>query len=142
MRETATQTITLPKNDTDKPWTLSPVISHEFWTGPVSVEVPARGTASYPLTYRPLFMTKDGGPPDAPAPLPGVDPLMAQVGLGQHTGSVFFPLPDGTGALYSLVGKAAAPSPQAPPVAAKTAAKKMSRAELDRLADEKQAALG
>lgn len=127
VRETATATISLPKNDTDKPWTLAPVISNDFWSGPVTVEVPAKGTATYPLTYKPLLMTKEGGPVDAPPIVPGSpvqDPVLLQVGLAQHTGTVFLPLPDGSGMLYQLVGKAAAPS-SAGVISQKTPAKKV-----------------
>jgi len=124
VRETASQTITLPKNDTDKPWSLVPVITNEFWTGPVTVEVPAKGTGTYTITYKPLLMTKDGGPTEPPPLLPGVDPAFSQVGLSVHNGSVFFPLPDGTGMLYTLQGKATAPA-NAETISVKTAAKKL-----------------
>ncbi len=51
---------------------------------PTPQQVPAGGRADYPLTYRPLTMSA----PEAP-----------------HEGSVFFPIPDGSGLLYRLVGQ-------------------------------------
>jgi hydrocephalus-inducing protein len=49
------------------------------------------GKAAYVVTYRPLNMTSSDQP---------------------HEGSVFFPIPDGTGLLYRLVGRAEAPQPE------------------------------
>lgn len=46
-------------------------------------QVPAGGRAEYTLTYRPLTMSSSGAP---------------------HEGSVFFPIPDGSGLLYKLTG--------------------------------------
>lgn len=45
--------------------------------------MPANGRAEYPLTYRPLTMSRAGA---------------------LHEGSAFFPIPDGSGLLYRLVG--------------------------------------
>jgi hydrocephalus-inducing protein len=73
-------------NTSSANWQLRPIISHEFWSGPEFVQVPAGGSAEYALVYKPLAMT----PP----------------GEGQpHKGSVFFPLPDGSGLLYVLHGQ-------------------------------------
>jgi hypothetical protein len=127
-RESATQSITLPQNPTDKPWTITPVMSNDFWAGAATVEVPPKGTAQYAVTYTPLLMTVEGGPADPPPLVPGSalalgDPALQQVGLSRHAGSVFFPLPDGTGLLYALLGKADKPQP-APAVTARAQAKK------------------
>lgn len=51
----------------------------------MSVQVPAGGSAEYPLVYKPLTMTPAEGPP--------------------HEGNVFFPIPDGSGLLYKLHGQ-------------------------------------
>jgi hypothetical protein len=150
VRESATQTVTLPRNDSDRVWTITPVISNEFWSGPLSVDVPPRSAATYTLTYKPLTMTRDapadaggasglasarasarGAPatastaalPAAPAPVDS-SAAAAQIGLTQHTGSVFFGLPDGSGVMYALSGKAAAPAPGGN-LALKTPAKKL-----------------
>jgi hypothetical protein len=48
-------------------------------------QVPAGGSAEYTLVYRPLTMTPGEGQP--------------------HEGSVFFPIPDGSGLLYKLYGQ-------------------------------------
>lgn len=56
--------------------------------GPEFINVPAGGKASYQLTFKPLAMSS----PEQP-----------------HEGSVFFPIPDGTGLLYRLLGRAESP---------------------------------
>jgi hydrocephalus-inducing protein len=50
-----------------------------------AVQVPAGGSAEYTLVYKPLTMTPAEGQP--------------------HEGSVFFPIPDGSGLLYKLYGQ-------------------------------------
>jgi hypothetical protein len=50
--------------------------------------VPAGGSADYTLVYKPLTMTTAEGQP--------------------HEGSVFFPIPDGSGLLYKLYGQVSA----------------------------------
>lgn len=47
-------------------------------------QVPAGSTAEYKLVYKPLNMTSEGSP---------------------HEGSIFFPIPDGSGLLYRLHGQ-------------------------------------
>jgi hypothetical protein len=59
VRESVTSTITLPRNDTDKAVTVAPVVTHPYWTGPSVVEIPARGTATCTLTYKPMTMTRE-----------------------------------------------------------------------------------
>ena len=67
-------------------------LQHEFFSGPELVEVPPGSKVPYPITYRPLTMTA----PDA-----------------MHEGTVFFPLPDGSGLQYKLLGRASAPAAEA-----------------------------
>lgn len=50
--------------------------------------MPANSSATYTLTFRPLTMSAAEQP---------------------HQGSVFFPIPDGTGLLYMLEGRAEQP---------------------------------
>lgn len=47
-------------------------------------QVPAGGSADYPITYHPVTMASPSNP---------------------HEGSAFFPLPDGSGLLYRLSGQ-------------------------------------
>ena len=68
------------------------MISNDFFSGAEFVDVPANNKSVYTLTYRPLTMTSADQP---------------------HEGSVFFPIPDGTGLLYKLVGSADAPVAEA-----------------------------
>lgn len=73
------------QNPTSSNWQLRPVINNDFWTGAEFVQVPAGGSAEYTLCYKPLTMTPAEGQP--------------------HQGSVFFPLPDGSGLLHVLHGQ-------------------------------------
>lgn len=91
VRSSATQSITIT-NASSSAWSLRPVIQNDFFTGPESLNVPASGKAAYPITFKPLSMSS----PDQP-----------------HEGSIFFPIPDGTGLLYRLVGRAEAPVSEA-----------------------------
>ena len=79
-------------NPTAVKWQLKPVVQNPFWTAPEFFHVPAGGQAEYRIEFRPLTMATA----DAP-----------------HTGSVFFPIPDGSGKLYRLQGTAAQPAPVA-----------------------------
>ena len=76
------------KNSTATDWVLKPVVSSDIWSAPEVLTVKAGATAELPLSYKPLSMT--GGPP--------------------HEGTVFFPLPDGSGILHKLSGEATEPS--------------------------------
>ena len=89
VRGSASQSITLA-NPSVTPWQLKPVIQNDYWSGPEVLMVPAGAEASYSVTYRPLAMSTQEK---------------------QHEGSVFFPLPDGTGLLYKLAGVAQSPMP-------------------------------
>lgn len=77
-------------NKTSQHWQLKPIIEADWWIGPVTFTVEPQQTKPYPVTYRPLEMTQEGK---------------------KHTGTIFFPLPDGTGLLYNLIGVAEAPKP-------------------------------
>ena len=76
------------KNDTSDVWQLKPVIHSDMWSGPETFTVQANATGEYPLTYKPHAMTSEGA---------------------LHESSIFFPFPDGSGALHRLVGEALPP---------------------------------
>ncbi|KAJ3287536.1 hypothetical protein HK104_008544 [Borealophlyctis nickersoniae] len=77
-------------NKTSAAWHIRPVIENEYWSGPETVDIEPGQTKSYDLVFTPLEMTGDGDG-------------------GRHEGSVFFPLPDGSGTLYKLYGTADKP---------------------------------
>ncbi|KAG8143780.1 hypothetical protein E2320_000954, partial [Naja naja] len=88
VRGKQTQTIML-SNKTNQPWMLRPIIEGEQWKGPEYVRVEAhQQNKPYEVTYRPLAMNVENK---------------------KDQGSVFFPLPDGTGLLYLLQGTAEPP---------------------------------
>lgn len=72
------------KNNTNTTWTLIPVISGEYFSGPETVIIEPNSSKNYELTYLPLTE-------------------------GRHTGTLFFPLPDGNGLLYNVIGNSDAP---------------------------------
>ncbi|XP_074644164.1 hydrocephalus-inducing protein homolog [Tubulanus polymorphus] len=77
-------------NRTNQCWNLRPVIDGEFYSGPETFTVDPQQTKSYELVYYPMVMTAEGK---------------------KHLGTVFFPLPDGTGLLYNVQGTAEPPKP-------------------------------
>ncbi|XP_059164892.1 hydrocephalus-inducing protein homolog isoform X11 [Physella acuta] len=87
VRQTETRQLMIP-NKSNQLWNLKPIIDGEHWTGPVSFIVEPQQTKSYELTYKPLTMTAENK---------------------KHTGSIFFPLPDGSGLLFNLTGVAEPP---------------------------------
>uniref|UniRef100_A0A803TF57 HYDIN axonemal central pair apparatus protein n=1 Tax=Anolis carolinensis TaxID=28377 RepID=A0A803TF57_ANOCA len=88
VRAKHTQTIMLT-NRTNQPWTLQPIIEGEQWKGAEFIRVEAhQQNKPYEITYRPLAMNAENK---------------------KDQGSVFFPLPDGTGLLYLLQGTAEPP---------------------------------
>jgi hydrocephalus-inducing protein len=89
VRESTSQDIVL-KNPSWQHWTLKPKIDHPMWSGKELVMVPAYETVKYTLVYQPLTKTKEGQ---------------------THRGTVFFPIPDGTGLLYMLEGNSLDPAP-------------------------------
>ncbi|CAF0941486.1 unnamed protein product [Adineta steineri] len=72
------------KNNTNTLWTLTPVISGEYFSGPEAITIEPNSTKNYELTYLPLTE-------------------------GKHTGTLFVPLPDGNGLLYNVIGNADSP---------------------------------
>ncbi|KAL3860158.1 hypothetical protein ACJMK2_010318 [Sinanodonta woodiana] len=91
VRQTETKQI-LIQNRTNQLWHLKPIIEGEHWTGPVTFIVEPQQSKQYEITYHPLTMTQESK---------------------KHQGSVFFPLPDGTGMMYNLQGTADPPKPNA-----------------------------
>lgn len=90
VRASAVQNITL-HNPSSSPWSLRLALQNEYFSGPELVEVPAGAKVTYAVTFKPLSMST----PDQP-----------------HEGSAFFPIPDGTGLLYRLIGRAESPVPE------------------------------
>lgn len=88
VRSTDSKTLSIT-NKTNALWTLKPVIDAEYWSGPLTFTVePQTMNKGYPISYHPLTMTQEGK---------------------KHTGTVFFPLPDGTGLLFTVSGTAEPP---------------------------------
>ncbi|XP_065519812.1 hydrocephalus-inducing protein homolog [Lathamus discolor] len=88
VREKQSQTILL-SNPSSEAWTLKPIVEGKYWKGPEFIHLEARQKEkAYQVTYRPLTMS---------------------CGNKKHQGSIFFPLPDGTGLRYQLEGTAEAP---------------------------------
>ncbi|KAI9343132.1 hypothetical protein BDR26DRAFT_917651 [Obelidium mucronatum] len=78
------------ENKTSGMWHIRPVIENESWTGPEYIDVEPGQSKLYDISFTPLEMVGSGDG-------------------GRHEGSVFFPLPDGTGLLYKLNGVADKP---------------------------------
>ncbi len=78
-------------NRTNVQWDLKPLIEGEYFSGLESFLVEPQSTMNYEVTYFPLTMCGPDGK--------------------KHSGSIFFPLPDGTGLLYNLTGNANPPKP-------------------------------
>ncbi|XP_059682609.1 hydrocephalus-inducing protein homolog [Gavia stellata] len=88
VRQEHSQTILL-SNPSNEAWTAQPVIEGEHWKGPEFFHLEAnQQNKPYKITYQPLTMSSE---------------------KQQHQGSIFFPLPDGTGLYYLLQGTAEAP---------------------------------
>ena len=79
--------LTIP-NKSNSEWLLRPIIDGEYWSGPEILSIGPTQARHYELTYHPVTMTTD---------------------MQKHQGSIFFPLPDGTGLLYNLQGTAEPP---------------------------------
>ncbi|EHB15465.1 Hydrocephalus-inducing protein-like protein, partial [Heterocephalus glaber] len=83
-----TQTILL-SNHTNQTWNLRPIFEGEHWEGPEFITLePHQQNKPYEITYRPRTMNLENR---------------------KHQGTLFFPLPDGTGWLYALHGTAELP---------------------------------
>ncbi|XP_018430800.1 PREDICTED: hydrocephalus-inducing protein homolog, partial [Nanorana parkeri] len=88
VRSKQTQSIYLT-NKTHDTWNLRPIIDGEHWRGPEVITVEAhQQNKPYEVTYQPLVMSPDGR---------------------KHQGSIFFPLSDGRGLMYTLHGVAEPP---------------------------------
>nr|XP_023421731.1 hydrocephalus-inducing protein homolog [Cavia porcellus] len=88
VRSKHTQTILL-SNRTNQTWNLHPIFEGEHWEGPEFVTLEAhQQNKPYEITYRPRTMNLENR---------------------KHQGTLFFPLPDGTGWLYALHGMAELP---------------------------------
>ncbi|ERE78885.1 hydrocephalus-inducing protein [Cricetulus griseus] len=83
VRSRHTQTILL-SNRTNQTWNLHPIFEGEHWEGPEFITLEAhQQNKPYEITYRPRTMNLENR---------------------KHQGTLFFPLPDGTGWLYALHG--------------------------------------
>ncbi|CAO2609942.1 Hydrocephalus-inducing protein [Lemmus lemmus] len=88
VRARHTQTIML-SNRTNQTWHLHPIFEGEHWEGPEFITLEAhQQNKPYEITYRPRTMNLENR---------------------KHQGTLFFPLPDGTGWLYALHGTAELP---------------------------------
>ncbi|XP_021570831.1 hydrocephalus-inducing protein homolog, partial [Carlito syrichta] len=88
VRSKHTQTILL-SNRTNQTWNLHPIIEGEHWEGPEFITLEAhQQNKPYEITYRPRTMNLENR---------------------KHQGTLFFPLPDGTGWLYALHGNSELP---------------------------------
>ena len=93
VRGSETKSITIC-NKTNNTWNIFPIIENPYWTGAESLDIESGQSRTFDITFSPLEMLGLGDG-------------------GKHEGSVFFPLPDGSGILYKLVGIAEKPSPLA-----------------------------
>ncbi|KAJ1558923.1 hypothetical protein HK096_003058, partial [Nowakowskiella sp. JEL0078] len=73
------------QNKSSSAWHIRPIIENDFWSGSEIIDIDPGQTKSYDVTFTPLVMAGEGDG-------------------GRHEGSVFFPLPDGSGILYKLYG--------------------------------------
>ncbi|XP_057569314.1 hydrocephalus-inducing protein homolog [Hippopotamus amphibius kiboko] len=88
VRSKHTQTIML-SNRTNQTWNLHPIFEGEHWEGPEFITLePHQQNKPYEITYRPRTMNVENR---------------------RHQGTLFFPLPDGTGWLYVLHGTSELP---------------------------------
>jgi hydrocephalus-inducing protein len=89
VRQTDIKSIKL-ENKTSSPWHIRPIIENEFWSGNDIIDIEPSQAKSYDLKFMPLETIGIGD-------------------SGRHEGSIFFPLPDGSGILYKLYGIADKP---------------------------------
>jgi hydrocephalus-inducing protein len=109
VRQQHSQSVTL-SNPSDKPWYIEPVVKGVHYEGAAQLCVPARSSANYSVTFRPSTMTSSATFDRSDAP-------------SVHAGTLFFPLPDGTGIMYALSGTATEPTAEAPVLQLNTPAK-------------------
>jgi hydrocephalus-inducing protein len=109
VRQATSQSVTV-QNTEDREWAINPTIStvgddaKGYFSGKSTLVVPARGSAQYEVSYTPQTMTKlrkvKKGEGDQEAEVEEVE---------RHSGSLFFPLPNGTALRYHLLGTATEP---------------------------------
>lgn len=87
VRSKETRNLTI-HNKTHVESIIHPILDGEHWSGPETLTIGPGQSHHYDLTYHPLEMTTE---------------------THRHTGSIFFPHPDGTGVLYHLLGIAEYP---------------------------------
>ncbi|XP_009976302.1 PREDICTED: hydrocephalus-inducing protein-like, partial [Tauraco erythrolophus] len=88
VREELSQVVLL-SNPSNEAWTVRAVIEGEHWKGPELFHLDAnQQNKPYKITYKPLTTSSE---------------------KKKHEGSIFFPLPDGTGLYYVLQGTAETP---------------------------------
>jgi len=120
VRETTTQNITFPpdgKNTTGEAWKLIPVVKTEipagaaYWKVPEELIVPAGGTTSMEISYRPLTMTLQeedkagaGGEADSDAAQSKKVGKRKELLPEKHLGKVFIATPDGNAFVFNLEG--------------------------------------
>ncbi|XP_062469968.1 hydrocephalus-inducing protein-like [Pezoporus occidentalis] len=111
VRERQSQTILL-SNPSNEAWTLQPIIEGKYWKGPEFIHLEARQKEkAYQVTYRPLSMSSENKKHQLAGSKKGKGALQflsAPLAVSRQ-GSIFFPLPDGTGLRYHLEGTAEAP---------------------------------
>ncbi|KAL5961681.1 hypothetical protein TSMEX_010586 [Taenia solium] len=88
VREKDMQSVSL-SNPTNSVWTIKPVLTGTEWSGKGLFEILPKGRVDYAITYHPLSMTSTGE---------------------VHKGSIFFPLPNGSGVKYRLEGTSNPPN--------------------------------
>jgi hydrocephalus-inducing protein len=96
-------------NRTNAVWELRPLVEGEYFTGSEVFIVEPQSTGQYEITYSPMTMTNSSGATVGSTVMSNTD----QSSSKKHTGSVFFPLPDGTALLYNLTGTSNPPKPLA-----------------------------
>jgi hypothetical protein len=72
-------------NRSSNHWHICPIIDNDYWSGPQFIDIEPGQTRNYDLNFYPLESNGTGEG-------------------GKHEGSIFFPIPDGTGLLYRLSG--------------------------------------
>jgi adenylate kinase family enzyme len=72
-------------NRSSNHWHLCPIIDNDYWSGPQFIDIEPGQTRNYDLNFYPLETNGTGEG-------------------GKHEGTIFFPIPDGTGILYRLSG--------------------------------------
>lgn len=88
-RQSESKGVTLV-NKTNSVWHIRPIFDNDNWSGSEQIDIEAGQTKQYDIVFTPSTMAGEGE-------------------NGKHEGTLFFPLPDGTGILYKLVGNVEKP---------------------------------